>query len=97
MLTSDDKQVIENLAKLIIGTTCQTGTTGKEKADYFVEYITRHEHRTNQQTFFRNVIIEILKDYSNRENGQFDGRNQNVVEFCKAIKKQVNDAYFPYI
>ena len=97
MLTSEEQDKIKMLAGTLIKELAGVGCTTKEKVDYFIECITLREHRTNQQSFFRAVIIGIMKEYSNRENGQFDGRNQNTVEFCKAIKKQLDDVWLPYI
>ena len=97
MLTTTEHEKIRTLADTLIKELAGVGDKTKEKVDYFIECITLREHRTNQQSFFRAVIIGIMKEYSNRENGQFDGRNQNTVEFCKAIKKQIEDVWLPYI
>jgi hypothetical protein len=69
----------------------------KEKAQYAVKFITLHEHRTNQQLFFKNFIINLLKEYANKEDGRYDLRNEDTVKFCKSIKEELDSATFSYI
>jgi archaellin len=53
------------------------------------------EHRTIQQLLFKNLIMTILKHYSNCD--RFDDRNKATIEFCKSINQSINNAQFPYI
>jgi hypothetical protein len=57
----------------------------------------QQEHRTHQQTLFRQVIHPLMQSYSVKTSGQYDGRNAATVAFCQQIKADLDDSVFPYI
>lgn len=75
----------------------KTVRRGDEKTAYALKQITLYEHRTNQQLFFKNFIIPLLKEYANKQVGMYDLRNEDTVKFCQGIKEQLEKAYFGFI
>jgi hypothetical protein len=52
----------------------------------------KREHRTNQQTFIREVVIPILEDLAGLPEGHYDLRNEGAVEFARVALRAREEA-----
>jgi hypothetical protein len=69
----------------------------KEESELFVRLMTTSEHRTNQQTFFRNILFPIMTTHKDKHSDQYDLRNAATVHFCQRIENELDTTGFPYI
>ena len=80
---------LENAIKVILNHCNAIGNEGVVASS--LENAIVSDHRTIQQTFFRE-LNQFLVSYSEQ---RFDARNQSSVEFAQKVKEL--DSFFPYI
>lgn len=54
-----------------------------------------NEHPTLQQSFMREVVMSFINEMASKE--YMDMRNEASVNACKAIKKILDEIYFPFV
>lgn len=80
-----DKKIVEKLTQYVNNISFNP--------DEFVDEMSR-QHRTLQQRYTF-LCVAWLKKLADTE--YYDGRNEASVKFAKSIKKELDDATFPYI